>query len=351
MGFTKKQLFLIFGMLVTGTINTVSKKLQLDCTAFGYYNHSANDTRTEHHFNKPWFQTLLMFLGEVLCLFGYFVIRYRKRKRLEREGTYHQIVSDPNNLGILNTPLFNWYFGLPACCDLLGTTLAGIGLMFVDASIWQMMRGSLIIFAAILSIIFLKRRLFGFHWTGMLCTVIGLALVGTKSVFSGHSSQHTAAQSAIGIALVLAGAFSSACQMIVEETFIKNRGFHPLQAVGMEGLFGSFMMIAIALPAVHFIPGGDLNGSYENFIDAMYQLGDSPLILVNCFLYILSIAFFNYFGLSITRYLSGKFGSNFARHINFVYCKPAVFQRICKLVASFTLATFFPDHENNTVTH
>ncbi|KAF6778685.1 hypothetical protein AHF37_01428 [Paragonimus kellicotti] len=198
MGFTKKQLFLIFGMLVTGTINTISKKLQLDCTALGYYNHSANDTRTEHHFNKPWFQTLLMFLGEVLCLFGFFVIRYRKRKRLEREGTYHQIVSDPNTLGILNTPLFNWYFGLPACCDLLGTTLAGIGLMFVDASIWQMMRGSLIIFAAVLSIIFLKRRLFGFHWTGMLCTVIGLALVGTKSVFSGHSSQHTAAQSAIG---------------------------------------------------------------------------------------------------------------------------------------------------------
>lgn len=48
-----------------------------------------------------------------------------------------------------------------------------------------------------------------------------------------------------GVALVLVGAFTSACQMIVEEVFIKNRGFHPLQAVGMEGIFGSLMMIAV----------------------------------------------------------------------------------------------------------
>ncbi|TGZ73384.1 hypothetical protein CRM22_001552 [Opisthorchis felineus] len=304
MGFTSKQLVLIFGMLITGTINTVSKKLQLDCTAFGYYNHSANYTRTEHAFNKPWFQTLLMFLGESLCLFGFFVVRYRKRRQLENDGLRRQLLVDPTRPGIADTPLFNWYFLLPASCDLLGTTLAGIGLLFVDASIWQMMRGSLIIFAGILSIIFLKRKLYVYHWFGMLCTVVGLALVGTKSVFSGHSLSHTGAQSAIGIGLVLAGAFTTACQMIVEEVFLKRRGFHPLQAVGMEGVFGSLMMICIALPAVHFIPGNDLNGSYENVLDALYQLVDSPLLLVNCILYILSIALFNYFGLSITRYLS-----------------------------------------------
>ncbi|TPP59738.1 Solute carrier family 35 member F6 [Fasciola gigantica] len=303
MGFTPKQLVLIFGMLLTGTINTVSKKLQLDCSSVGYFNYSANNTQTEHKFNKPWFQTLLMFLGETLCLFGFFIIRFKKRRRLERESAYREI-DESERGGILNTPLFNWFFLLPAFCDLLGTTIAGIGLLFVDASIWQMMRGSLIIFAGILSIIFLKRRLRGYHWTGMCFTVVGLALVGTKSVFSGHSLDHSGAQSALGVALVLVGAFTSACQMIVEEVFIKNRGFHPLQAVGMEGLFGSLMMIVVALPAVHFIPGSDLNGSFENVLDALYQIVNNTLLLVNCILYILSIAFFNYFGLSITRYLS-----------------------------------------------
>ncbi|KER22577.1 hypothetical protein T265_09374 [Opisthorchis viverrini] len=237
MGFTSKQLVLIFGMLITGTINTVSKKLQLDCTA--------GDWETMD-----------------------FVVSF-------------------------------W-----SIQPVLESLIPRIGLLFVDASIWQMMRGSLIIFAGILSVIFLKRKLYVYHWFGMLCTVIGLALVGTKSVFSSHSLSHTGAQSAIGIGLVLAGAFTTACQMIVEEVFLKKRGFHPLQAVGMEGVFGSLMMICIALPAVHFIPGNDLNGSYENVLDALYQMVDSPLLLVNCILYIFSIALFNYFGLSITRYLS-----------------------------------------------
>ncbi|KAA0188525.1 Solute carrier family 35 member F6 [Fasciolopsis buskii] len=149
-----------------------------------------------------------MFLGETLCLFGFLFVRFRKRRRLERESVYREI-DESERSGIINTPyvvsifififrIFNWFFILPAFCDLLGTTIAGIGLLFVDASIWQMMRGSLIIFAGILSIIFLKRRLRCYHWTGMCFTVIGLALVGTKSVFSGHSLDHTGAQSALG---------------------------------------------------------------------------------------------------------------------------------------------------------
>ncbi|CAH8574449.1 unnamed protein product, partial [Dicrocoelium dendriticum] len=305
MGFTPKQLFFIFGMLLTGTINTVSRKIQLECTARGYFNHSANDTRTEHAFNKPWFQTLLMFLGEILCIFVFFILRHKRRVKLRNGFVYQALNSSvPGSLGSFDAPLFNWFFFIPASCDLLGSSLAGIGLLFVDASIWQMMRGSLIVFAGLLSIGFLRRRLSPHHWFGMFCTVIGLALVGTKSVFSTHSINHTAAQSALGVTLVLAGTFTSACQMIIEEVFLKKRSCHPLQVVGMEGLFGTLMMITIALPAVHFIPGNDLNGSYENIIDALYQIGDNVLLMVNVILYVLSIAFFNYFGLSITRNLS-----------------------------------------------
>ncbi|XP_018647591.1 hypothetical protein Smp_163220 [Schistosoma mansoni] len=103
---------------------------------------------------------------------------------------------------------------------------------------------------------------------------------------------------------VLAGAFTSATQMIVEEVFLKKRGFHPLQAVGMEGIFGCILMCGIVLPAVHFIPGNDLNGSYENVIDAIYQIGNNYILLGNCIIYVFSIAIFNYCGLSIARSLS-----------------------------------------------
>ncbi|CAL8106967.1 unnamed protein product [Calicophoron daubneyi] len=299
-----KRMVLVAAMLFTGTINTVSKKMQLDCKALGYYDHSKNDTRTLHEFSKPWFQTLLMFLGEFLCIFGFIAVRYRKRQRMVRDGTYRELSEGEPKVGIVHVPIFSWVFAIPAALDLLGSTLAGIGLLFIDASIWQMIRGSLIIFAGLLSICFLKRRLYCFHWTGLLITVVGLAVVGAKSVFSSSSLENTGAKSALGVFLVLLSGLIAAFQMIVEELVLKKRGFHPLQTVAMEGLFGSVMMIAIALPVVHFLPGSDLNGSYENQIDALYQIRDSALLIITTIVYVLSISFFNYCGLSITRYLS-----------------------------------------------
>ena len=49
-----------------------------------------------------------------------------------------------------------------------------------------------------------------------------------------------------------------------------------------------------------------MNNSYENSIDALYQIGNSPRLLVFCLLYLTSIAFYNYFGLAVTRSLTGK---------------------------------------------
>ncbi|TNN15680.1 Solute carrier family 35 member F6 isoform 1 [Schistosoma japonicum] len=303
MGLSVKQYALIFGMLFSGTINTISKKVQLDCIASGYFNHSANNTRTPHYFNKPWFQTLLMFGGESFCTIAFLVMRCRKKRRAILHG-YGASFMESRGRSLVNMPIFNWIFILPTCCDLLGSTLAGIGLLYIDASIWQMLRGSLIVFAGLLSVVFLKRRLRYFQWTGILITVFGLALVGSKSVFSGNSVKTTTAHSVIGLILVLAGAFTSATQMVIEEVFLKKRGFHPLQAVGMEGIFGCILMCGIALPVVHFIPGNDLNGSYENVIDAIYQIGNNYVLLGNCIIYVLSIAIFNYCGLSIARCLS-----------------------------------------------
>ena len=53
-----------------------------------------------------------------------------------------------------------------------------VGLNWTYASVFQMLRGAVIIFTGILSVIFLKRKLFLFHWVGMVVVLMGLALVG-----------------------------------------------------------------------------------------------------------------------------------------------------------------------------
>ena len=76
----------------------------------------------------------------------------------------------------------------------------------------------------------------------------------------------------------------------------------------LMNLFSEFILLCFqaVLPAMYFIPGSDVNNNYENSLDALYQIANSPRLLVFCLLYLTSIAFYNYFGLAVTRSLTGK---------------------------------------------
>ncbi|KAK7481163.1 hypothetical protein BaRGS_00027596 [Batillaria attramentaria] len=303
MALTCIQVVLMIGMLVTGSINTISKKAQNDCNVKGYPNGTANNTATVHSFDHPWFQTWIMFIGECSCLIGLGLARRREKKQFIKEMNWAAQLGREPEAPPSHPRVFQWVFLLPTVCDLIGTSLAGIGLLYVDASVWQMLRGSIIIFAGILSKIFLKRKLYPVHWLGMLMTMAGLVLVGCSSIFRARqntSSSHTI----LGIALILGSQLVSASQMVIEEIFLKKRNYHPLQVVGMEGTFGFLLMTFVVLPAMYFIPGSGINGRYENSIDALYQIGNSPKLLAFCLLYLVSIAFYNYFGLAVTKSLT-----------------------------------------------
>ena len=44
-------------------------------------------------------------------------------------------------------------------------------------------------------------------------------------------------------------------QVVLEEMLLKERQLPPLFVVGMEGVFGVFMMLAVVLPVVSVVPG------------------------------------------------------------------------------------------------
>jgi drug/metabolite transporter (DMT)-like permease len=75
---------------------------------------------------------------------------------------------------------------IPTVFDLIATVLMNIGLLSVTASVYQMMRGAEMVFAAVLAVVFLHRALNKLHFMGIGCCICGICLVGLSSVLAGE---------------------------------------------------------------------------------------------------------------------------------------------------------------------
>jgi drug/metabolite transporter (DMT)-like permease len=192
-------------------------------------------------------------------------------------------------------------FLVPSLCDLAATTCQNIGLIFTNVSVFQMLRGTVVVINGIFSVIFLKNKLYPHHWVGMLLIATGIGIVGASSVF--FSGKTMAARNPLlGNVFVVGAQVLAASQYVVEEKFVSKYNAAPLQVVGWEGFMGTCLTMII-LFALYWIPGHD-NGSLENAPYAFAQNLNNPVLLVTTVISVASIAFFNFFGMSITKHLS-----------------------------------------------
>jgi len=244
-----------------------------------------------------------MFVGESLVLFVYCYSARKARAREFREADFaasSHLIRSPTR----TTPFY--VFLLPASCDVLGTGIGGVGMLYISASVWQMMRGSLLIFTSILSVVFLRKKLQAYNWVAVLFSACGLALVGVSAILDEAedkvSSNSGGIMVVIGMLLTMVSQFFAASQMVVEEKFVKGYKCPPEQVVGSEGVWGISLMIVI-LSVMYFIPGGDVK-SYENAVDSIHMLVNSGALMAFCLLYLFSISAFNFLGVTIAGKLS-----------------------------------------------
>lgn len=289
---------LAVGMVITGSFNTISNKLADITCAHGTtetpYDKDTNDCASDpgsHMFNHPFVQSGAMFVGELMCLITFFIIsQINKYKGATVEKAH---------------PDFNpWTMLIPACLDCAGTSLMYVGLTMTYPSVFQMLRGSVVIFTGIMSVVFLKRKLFAFHMVGMLLVLIGLLLVGASSVLDSSTSS-SASNPLLGDALVVAAQVVTATQMVVEEKLLDKYDVPALQAVGLEGFFGT-IIVSIALVIFNYLPGNTVgnDGKFENVADAAAQFANSTVIALALIGNVISIAFFNFCGISVTKVMS-----------------------------------------------
>jgi drug/metabolite transporter (DMT)-like permease len=282
------------------------------------------------HFEQPVLQTLQMFIGEMGCwlVIGVFNLyqRYASRRAgyeaiADNEGAATPALSDDSETPDIANPLKPTHpdeegrlplqgrtillLALPACCDIAGTTLMNVGLLFVAASIYQMTRGALVLFVGLFSVWFLKRHMGLYKWFSLFVVVFGVAIVGLAGAITpddkatpSHQALHDlasgpvdaqkeisqAAMTVIGVLLIAGAQIFTATQFVLEERIMEKYAMEPIKVVGWEGLFG-FLVTLVGMIILHF----SIGTGYFNAREGLYQMTHYRAIAVSSLLIMVSI--------------------------------------------------------------
>ncbi len=270
----------------------------------------------EKKFEKPLFQTLGMFVGMVSALFMHFIVitfkipfpGYKHAKSSSAKKGYSAIQdtaeeqeeSEESNQSI---PIWMYFLlVIPSLFDLAATALCMLGLLHVEVSIYQMLRGSAIIFVAILKHFAIGDKLRGFMWIGVLWNCVSIILVGMTAMFSGGDDDADSGKKpALGVSLILAGAFVQSLQYAFEEKVMSMEvSAPPLLLIGMEGFWGTVVCIFVLYPICYALPGNDVGGTMENPYDTYAMMQNSVPLQKMFFLYFLCIFFYNMLAVLVT---------------------------------------------------
>ncbi|KAI8468404.1 MAG: hypothetical protein J3K34DRAFT_11376 [Monoraphidium minutum] len=254
--------------------------------------------------------TLTMFLGMTFCLpLAYYKEHARKKEREAKalEEPLLEGAAPALERGSLRETLL---LSIPSFFDLIATILMNIGLLSVTASVYQMMRGAEMLFAALFAVAFLHRHLNKWHYLGISCCGVGIALVGMSSIFSGEgSSTHVVSteQMLTGMALIVASQAVQAAQLTFEDFFMADLDMDPMKIVGFEGVFGTLFMVFIMLPAAYFLPGPEGVGLHENSLDTLAMIRNSGSLQAVLGVDMFALLAYNISGMMVTGHLGAVF--------------------------------------------
>lgn len=282
-------------MIISGTVNTLTTKMQFATSSINSDGHLVP-------FSKPWFATFNMLAAMALVGIVDKCIRTCcPADNLTPDSQYVALGKDESMSYKKKVMLVSF----PAGFDLLATGFSCIGMLYIPASIWQMLKGGSIIFCGIFSVTFLKRKLYAFSWLGLILVVCGLALVGLSSVLGTAATGDSGDASSLymGMGFVMAGQVVQAAQVICEEWLMKDVDLPGMQIVGWEGIWGTLMMIFVVYPLLFVLPGDD-HGHQEDIVDTLVMVKNSMPLAGLVGVYLISCGSFNASGIAVTGALS-----------------------------------------------
>lgn len=272
----------VFG-LIGGTFSSVACKMAFEFVAEG-------EDGQQREFAKPIAVVLLMFAAMVPAFFFWLILQAR-RKPHERE--------------VITMRMFLLLI-IPCICDLLCTLLLAIAQLYLTVSLWQMMRGTVIIITAILKRVVLNHKLRAHMWSGVGLIGLAMVIVASSSLIYGDDASATtnSRDPKIGMLLVLLGCLAQGVQYIFEEKVMAVDDVPPLVVIGFEGIWGTILCVFIFYPLAYFLPGSDVGGCFENPIDTITMVAGSKELQAILLWFMVTVTVYNCLAVYVTRYLS-----------------------------------------------
>ena len=108
-----------------------------------------------------------------------------------------------------------------------------VGLLCVPVSVYQMLRGALVLWVGLFSVLFLHRRLPKEQWISLFIVMLGVAIVGLSNSISKRDQDPDEAvvnvgKAIIGALLILFAQLFTASQFVIEEKIMMKYSLEPL---------------------------------------------------------------------------------------------------------------------------
>lgn len=305
------QLFLVTGMLFSGSSNSLLTKYQdLQCVA------NCNGPESERkYFNQAVFQTIQMFIAEMACWGVYASLKYYGNEYLPVDKTTTDEAEEQEQESPKLEGRKVLLLAIPTCCDIVATTLMNAGLLLIPVSVFQMIRGSIVLFVGCLSTIALKHRISRLKWIGLWTVFAGVFVVGLSAVLqpdkssSDHRPEEAVVdgnkdmQALIGVLMIVVGQVFTASQFVLEEYILGKYSLHPVKVVAWEGTFGTVISVFGSAIIALFL-GEKSRGSMFDIPNAIAEVFSSHNLVVSSAAIMISLGTFNCCGLGVTRSLS-----------------------------------------------
>lgn len=209
-------------------------------------------------FERPVFSSFIFMVSMSLALIFYYLYRHNKPG-----------VSGPSRKLFL-------YILFPALLDATCVSILMMGALYIPMSLTMTLKGVRIVYSTFLVMVIFKRKQYSWNILGVGVAMVGVSLAALSAILNSPQLQ---SDCLIGVGLVLLSEFIKALMVVVEEYLMKKQHCDPFFMIGLQGCWGTVILIAGLLLSWLVVPGKDEGSSLESIPSTLAMIADSPAVI------------------------------------------------------------------------